>query len=50
MKYSVAILALAAGVFAIPQDASITSAPAATATPELLPAISCVNNCDAGDV
>jgi hypothetical protein len=51
MKYTVAILALAAGVFAIPQDASsITSAPAATSTPELLPAISCVNDCDAGDV
>jgi hypothetical protein len=51
MKYTVAILALAAGVFAIPQDASsITSAPAATSTPELLPAISCVNNCEPGDV
>jgi hypothetical protein len=51
MKYTVAILALAAGVFAIPQDASsITSAPAATSTPELLPAISCVKTCDPADV
>jgi hypothetical protein len=50
MKYTVAILALAAGVFAIPQASSITSAPAVTSTPEVSPQISCVYGCKAGDV
>lgn len=49
MKYSVAILAFAAGVFAFPQDsASITSAPVPSAS--LTPAVSCVLDCAAGDV
>ncbi|KAF2442439.1 hypothetical protein P171DRAFT_474804 [Karstenula rhodostoma CBS 690.94] len=48
MKYSVAILAFAAGVLALPQDASITSAPVASAS--LTPAVSCVLDCEAGDV
>lgn len=53
MKYSFAIAALAAVVFALPQqDSTITSAPAPT--PSLDPAtaslVSCVNKCDASDV
>ena len=49
MKYSIAILAFAAGVLAVPADtASITSAPVASAS--LTPAVSCIQNCDAGDV
>ena len=48
MKYSVAILAFAAGVLALPQESSITSAPAASAS--LSPTISCIQNCDPADV
>lgn len=49
MKYAIAILALAVGVFALPQDsASITSAP--VASPSLTPAVSCIHDCPAGDV
>lgn len=49
MKYSVAILAFAAGVLALPQEsASITSAPTASAS--LSPTISCIQNCDPADV
>ena len=49
MKYSIAILAFAAGVLALPQEsASITSAPAAK--PSLSPTISCIQNCDPADV
>lgn len=51
MKYTIALLALTAGVFAIPQEASsVTSAPTVTATPEVSPQISCVYDCKAGDV
>lgn len=51
MKYS-AVLLFAVGAFALPQDASITSAPA---TPAPIPtgltsAVSCALECDAGDV
>lgn len=50
MKYS-AVLLFAIGAFALPQDASVTSAPAAAAIPSgLSPAISCAMDCDAGDV
>jgi len=51
MKYS-AVFLFAVGAFALPQDASITSAPA---TPAPIPtgltsAVSCALECDAGDV
>lgn len=50
MKYF-AILAFAVGAFALPQDASITSAPASAAVPTgLSPALSCLSVCSAGDV
>jgi hypothetical protein len=49
MKYSTVILTLVAGVFAIPQDASITSAPVSIQT-GISPAASCVAGCKAGDV
>ncbi|KAF9735880.1 hypothetical protein PMIN06_011801 [Paraphaeosphaeria minitans] len=49
MKYSVAILAFAASVLALPQEsASITSVPVASAS--LSPAVSCVLDCTPGDV
>jgi hypothetical protein len=49
MKYTTVILALVAGVFAVPQ-ASITAAPAAPMASGLTPAVSCALNCTAGDV
>lgn len=49
MKYF-AILALAIGAFAFPQDGTITSAPTSTALPGLTPQVSCVLACSAGDV
>lgn len=50
MKYSAALLALAAGVFALPQESgsSITSAPVASAS--LTPQVSCALSCDPADV
>src|SRR5262245_7468171 len=49
MKYSTALIALAAGALAMPQQsASITSAP--TASVSLTPQMSCAAKCDAGDV
>jgi len=49
MKYSIAILAVTAGVLALPQEsASITSAPVASAT--LTPQVSCILDCPEGDV
>lgn len=52
MKYSAVILALAAGIAALPQEASntITSAPTAAATAGLTPQQSCQIDCPAGDV
>ncbi|KAJ4345487.1 uncharacterized protein N0V89_011619 [Didymosphaeria variabile] len=51
MKYSIAVLAFAAGVLALPQEsASITSAPTSAASPSLTPQVSCIQECDAGDV
>jgi hypothetical protein len=50
MKYTT-VLAFAVGAFAIPQDATITSAPAAPAVPTgLTSAVSCAMECKAGDV
>lgn len=51
MKYS-AVLLFAIGAFALPQDASVTSAPASPApVPSgLSPSVSCALACDAGDV
>ncbi|KAH9879300.1 hypothetical protein J1614_002739 [Plenodomus biglobosus] len=50
MKYS-AVLLFVVGAFAIPQDATVTSAPAPAAVPSgLTPAVSCALACDAGDV
>lgn len=50
MKYST-VLAFAVGAFALPQDASITSAPAAAPIPTgLTSAVSCALACNAGDV
>ncbi|KAF1840456.1 uncharacterized protein K460DRAFT_360130 [Cucurbitaria berberidis CBS 394.84] len=49
MKYF-AILAFAIGVLAIPQDASVTSAPTSSAIPGLTPSVSCAMACKAGDV
>ncbi|KAF2846830.1 hypothetical protein T440DRAFT_540611 [Plenodomus tracheiphilus IPT5] len=50
MKYS-AVLLFAIGAFAIPQDATVTSAPAAAAIPSGLSApVSCALACEAGDV
>jgi hypothetical protein len=50
MKYAAVILAFAVGAFAVPQAASVTPAPSASATPALSPTISCVHACPAGDV
>ncbi|KAF2682722.1 hypothetical protein K458DRAFT_405479 [Lentithecium fluviatile CBS 122367] len=53
MKYSVALAALAAVAYALPQDASsITSAPAASASldPYIASLASCVSACAVGDV
>ncbi|KAI8939925.1 hypothetical protein NX059_003653 [Plenodomus lindquistii] len=50
MKYS-AVLLFAAGAFAVPQDASVTSAPASAPVPSGLSGpVSCALECDAGDV
>lgn len=50
MKYTT-VLAFAVGAFAMPQDATITSAPAAAAIPTgLTSAVSCALACDAADV
>jgi len=49
MKYSTVILALAAGVFAVPQ-ASITPAPSAPIPSGVAPAVSCALACTPGDV
>lgn len=51
MKYS-AVLLFAIGAFALPQEASVTTAPQAPAAipSGLTPAISCALSCDAGDV
>jgi hypothetical protein len=49
MKYSAVILALVAGVFAVPQ-ASITSAPSAPRPSGLTPQVSCALDCTPGDV
>jgi hypothetical protein len=48
MKYSAAVIAFAVGAFALPQDASITSAPVASVS--LTPQVSCALSCSAGDV
>lgn len=49
MKYTAALIALAAGALALPQEASsITSAP--TASVSLTPTQSCLASCSAGDV
>jgi len=50
MKYAAVVLAFATGAFAVPQAASVTPAPSASATPGLLPSVSCVLACPAGDV
>lgn len=50
MKYAAVVLSLAAGAFAMPQDASITSAPAAAPSAALTPQQSCAVACPAGDV
>ena len=49
MKYS-AVLLFAVGAFAIPQDASITSAPASAPSAVLTPQQSCAVACPEGDV
>ncbi|KAF2869429.1 hypothetical protein BDV95DRAFT_99443 [Massariosphaeria phaeospora] len=50
MKYSTVLLSFVVGAFAIPQDASITSAPAAAASGNLTPSQSCAIACTPGDV
>ncbi|KAF2270730.1 hypothetical protein CC78DRAFT_574020 [Lojkania enalia] len=51
MKYSAILVALVAGAFARPQEAStITSAPASAASVSLTPQQSCATACPAGDV
>lgn len=50
MKYSTVLLSLAVGVFALPQEASVTSAPPTTSTVELTPQQTCLNTCDPSDV
>lgn len=51
MKYAAVLLAFAVGAFAVPQAASVTSAPVATPAPSgLTPAVSCALACNAGDV
>lgn len=50
MKYSAIILAFAVGAFALPQEASGTTAPQTTGTTELTPQQTCLNTCDASDV
>jgi len=49
MKYAAVILAFAIGAFAVPQAASVTPAPSASA-PSLPPSVSCIHACSAGDV
>lgn len=50
MKYSTVLLSLAIGAFALPQEASVTSAPATTGTVELTPQQTCLATCDDSDV
>lgn len=50
MKYTTALIAFAAGALAQESSSSITSAPSATALPEVAPSISCVSACTPGDV
>lgn len=50
MKYTAIFVTLVAGVFAIPQQGSVTSAPATTAAVSLTPQQTCLATCDPADV
>lgn len=50
MKYTAILVTLVAGVFAIPQQGSVTSAPATTAAISLTPQQTCLATCNPSDV